>query len=149
MSAEAPETVLEDVAAPTQDTGKEVWCENGCGNRILEAGEPIPFPCPTGCGGFMTEDKPAAFTGKTKSVDLPTVGRIVHVRIGPGTVRPAIVMGRESDGRCLVTVFLHPGDPTLPGLGLEGVGVVPYGDHLGGWLWPPREQKLQFDAPDE
>lgn len=149
MSAEAAQTTEEQVATPSPDAGKMVWCENGCGNRILEPDERIPFACPTGCGGFMREGEPVGPPGSDKptvEVELPTVGRIVHVLMAPGTVRPAIVMGRNDDGRLLVTVFKDDHDPSPPGL-RSGTGVVGYGTHLGGWFWPERAKKETFRAP--
>lgn len=146
MSAETAQASDEHVATPSPDAGKEVWCENGCGNRILDPDEHIPFPCPTGCGGMMTEAKPEPLGGgKTTEVKLPSVGRIVHVLCAPGVIRPAIVMGRESDGRCFVHVFKDDRDPSPPGLA-TGDGVVSYGTHLGGWFWPARESGVTFEA---
>lgn len=156
MSAQAPELTGDEVApplspdagTPSPDAGKEVWCENGHGNRILDTNERIPFPCPTGCGGLMVEEKPQTQygNGPTKSIELPTVGRIVHVLVAPATIRPAIVMGREADGRLFVHIFKDDRDPSPPGLA-TGTGIVRHGTHVGGWFWPPKAQRETFETP--
>lgn len=147
MSAQAPETADQEVAAPSPDAGKTVWCENGCGNRILDRDERIPFPCPTGCGGAMTEEKPQAAQGKTQSIELPTVGRIVHVLVAPNVIRPAIVSAFQEDGTLALTVFRHPGDPVFQGLDrATNTAVCGYGVRIGGWFWPARAPKETFEA---
>jgi hypothetical protein len=135
------ERVATDVSP---DAGTEVFCENGCGNRVLERDERIPFPCPTGCGGVMTAEMPAAKEQRTKSVTLPTLGRIVHLHVAAGVWRPAIVMGAEPDGLLLVHAFLHESDPQ--GRLREGVGHTTYGTGLGQWVWPTKEDKIEFLA---
>lgn len=145
MSAEAAEAVSEDVATPiSPDAGKEVWCENGCGNRFLDPDERIPFPCPAGCGGVMTDQKPVEPAKKTVKVALPTLGRIVHVHVASGVWRPAIVMGADPDGKLLVHCFKH--DTDQPGSLRDGTGFVSYGTGLGQWVWPSQEPKQTFDA---
>lgn len=143
MSAEAAQVTDEGVATPSGDEGAEVWCPNGCGNRILELGEKIGFPCPA-CSTPMTVEKPEAAKRDGKKVRLPEVGRIVHVQLAADTVRPAIVMGRNADGRCLVHVFKDDHDPTPPGL-YSGDAVLGYGFDIGQWHWPPKAQAEQFD----
>lgn len=135
------------VATPSPDAGKKVWCENGCGDRILDPDERIPFPCPAGCGGVMTAEKPAVVVKKTRKVELPTLGRIVHVHVQSGLWRPAIVMGADPDGRLLVHCFKHESD--MPGSLAEGTGYVTYGSGLGQWVWPSQEAKQQFEAEIE
>lgn len=145
MNATEAETGSEAVAtAPSPDAGTEVFCENGCGNRILELDERIPFPCPTGCGGMMTTEKPPEPEKNTVSVVLPTLGRIVHVHVAVGVWRPAIVMGADGDGSLLVHAFLHEGDPQ--GRLNDGTGHVTYGPGLGQWVWPAKETKTEFLA---
>lgn len=146
MSAAGAETADERVATDVSpDAGTEVFCENGCGNRILELDERIPFPCPTGCGGVMTTAKPPEQEKRTKSVTLPTLGRIVHVHVAMGVWRPAIVMGADADGSLLVHAFLHEADPK--GRFRDGnVGHVTYGTALGQWVWPAKENKVEFLA---
>lgn len=143
MNAEAPVVTDEAVATPSPDAGKEVWCENGCGNRFLDHGERIPFPCPTGCGGMMTDVKPAVAEKKTKKVELPTLGRIVHVRLGANLWCPAVVLAADPDGTLRVHLFKRDTDPLPAGL---GQGIVRYGTAQGQWQWPPREQKTEFLA---
>lgn len=145
MNATEAETTDEAVSADVSpDAGVEVFCENGCGNRILEPDERIPFPCPTGCGGVMTTEKPPEPEKRTKSVPLPTLGRIVHVHVAVGVWRPAIVMGADADGSLLVHAFLHEADPQ--GRLREGVGHATYGTGLGQWVWPAKENEVEFLA---
>jgi hypothetical protein len=145
MSVSEAEKDAHDVATGVSpDAGKEVWCENGCGNRILEPDERIPFPCPGGCGGMMTAEKPEAPARKTIPVTLPTLGRVVHVHVAVGVWRPAIVMGADPDGTLLVHCFKHENDP--PGSLRDGTGHVTYGIGLGQWVWPRREDEQKFDA---
>lgn len=137
MSTQTPETASETVATAP---GEMVWCPNGHGNRILEPDDRVPFRCPQ-CQEPMVAEKPEPVAGSGTEVRLPEVGRIVHVVISQDaaktTVRPAIVMGRDADGRCLVTIFKHDHDAMPPGL-YDGVGVVGYGVGVGQWHWPPQ-----------
>lgn len=149
MSTEAPQ-----VTSETPPVGTEVWCPNGHGNRFLDVDDKWPFPCPQ-CQQAMVTEKPPTYTVETQAVDLPTVGRIVHVMVGINTIRPAIVMGIGGtdddgpDGRLLLRVFLHPGDPHPPGFSEETV-IVGYGTRIGGWFWPtPQRKPDQFQAPIE
>jgi hypothetical protein len=146
MSVEAPQTA-DDAVVTGPPPGTEVWCPEGHGNRLLEVDDKWPLHCPV-CNGEFQIEKPEAYGGgKTRKVDLPSVGRIVHILMAPDTVRPAIVMGNNEDGRILVTVFKHEQDPTPPGLA-TGVGVVPYGlGILGHWFWPAKSSE-KFDTPD-
>lgn len=137
MSAEAPEATTETVATAP---GEMVWCPDGHGNRILEIDDRLPFPCPQ-CGKPMVSEKPEPIAGTGREVRLPEVGRIVHVVIEStpekDVIRPAIVMGREGDGRCLLNVFCHDHDNRPPGL-YDGIAILGYGDGVGQWHWPPQ-----------
>lgn len=147
MSVSEAETTAHDDATPSPDAGKEVWCPEGCGNRILEPNERIGFPCPA-CSMPMVEEKPEAMMGKTRKERLPELGRIVHVLIAEGVVRPAIVAGRSEDGRCLVHIFKHEHDPLPSGLRGESA-VLSYGSTIGQWHWPPKSEAEHFLTPDE
>lgn len=151
MTEIASETASDAVATDEiGDAGTEVWCPNLCGNRILDLGEKIGFPCPS-CGTPMEVGKPEALTGKTKPVKIPAVGEIVHVLCSntpEQVVRPAIVSARDLEGFLYVHVFGLPDDPMPPGLASRE-GTVRYGTHVGGWFYPAKDEKLTFDAPVE
>lgn len=138
MGTDTAETTDEAVAT---HAGENVWCPNGHGNRILEHDDPWPFQCPQ-CG-FAMGAKPEPVAGSGKEVTLPTVGRIVYVRLSEEVTRPAIVMGRDVDGRCFVHIFRDDRDPRIPGLDQDSNIVVGYGSKLGTWHWPPQGGKAE------
>lgn len=135
-------TTESEVAQVEDNAGTEVWCPNGHGNRILDAGEKIGFGCPV-CSAPMKTTMPEP-TGKKVEVRLPEVGRVVHVTLGPNTVRPAIVMGRNEDGRCLLSICRHEDDPGIAGLA-GNTAVVSPGEGIGTWQWPPKSEPQFFD----
>lgn len=146
MSTQAPETSEQTVATAASDVGKTVWCPQGHGSRILEADERVGFPCPA-CTLPMTETPPEQARRSGVKVQLPEVGRIVHVRLTEEITRPAIVMGRNGDGRCLVTVFAHANDPKPPGF-RDPTPVLWHGDGVGCWHWPPQGKTEHFESFD-
>jgi hypothetical protein len=94
----------------------------------------------------MTTDEPPKVLGETKTVQLPTIGRIVLVRVSAQVFRPAIVIEADMDGRVFAHILMANDDPKPSGLS-TGQATLSYGDHIGGWVWPPRANpKLTFDV---
>lgn len=141
------ELATEQVTDERGDAGAMVWCPNGHGNRILDVGERIGFPCPQ-CTEPMSAEQPEAYVVKTKPVELPDVGRIVMVRTSHEHIRPAIVAGRTEEGVCYLHIQFVPNDPRPPGL-YSGEGWCGYSEtRIGGWFWPVRtRQKVTFETP--
>lgn len=95
---------------------------------------------------------------ETVEVELPTIGRLVHIRIDAGgeddeiVLRPAIVVCPYDDGSVFVRVFLFVGDiPLPPGAGIHGdaggyYAVTRYGTECGEWCWPERGEPEFFTA---
>lgn len=95
---------------------------------------------------------------------LPTVGRIVHLKINDDeageVLRPALVLGRgDIDTFLHLQVFLYPHDvPYAPGTRIRKFDAVPgaffarapEGDSVGDWRWPSigGDLETEDDATD-
>lgn len=80
------------------------------------------------------------------TVELPTVGRIVLLRVNLGyedepKLRPAIVLeDADEDGTALLHPFLTASDFPLPNAAASVAkeGRFSYGDDCAQWRWPQR-----------
>jgi hypothetical protein len=116
---------------------------------------------PVESSGAPPADAPEALnsveTVEDDRVEVPSVGRIVHLRIDTNTdeevLRPAIVLGRGDQGTFLhLQVMLYPHDLPLP----PGARVrvfdkgyfarAPHGTDCGEWRWPEYVESVFFDA---
>lgn len=119
--------------------------------------------------GGTPEDRPkdedgafvAVVTGDSEGVgvELPTLGRFVHLRIDANEaeplLRPLLVLEAQDGGLVTGQVFLLPDDlPYAPGSGIRRAdaipgayfATVPFGHETGEWRWPDYPEPIFFTA---